>query len=234
MEQNFEWQSGMLLAYRGTFAVLSAVNGNKLELRLADGASRSVRPKDVEFLHEGPIVKVDFTPHFPEPDEALIAELLDEDIVSINELAELVYEKNIPETVMAAYRFAHDSILLEYRDRDHIGRASKDLVARRREIIENAEQKRRSFVEFAEQLRAGVVPESEFSRLAEIELVASGKSRKSKLLEELNISPTPVNALRLLSRISGYHSPANPGNLAMEDTTLPLPPIPQESQLSSQ
>ena len=231
MEQNFEWQSGMLLAYRGTFAVLSAVNGNKLELRLADGASRSVRPKDVEFLHEGPIVKVDFTPHFPEPDEALIAELLDEDIVSINELAELVYEKNIPETVMAAYRFAHGSILLEYRDRDHIGRASKDLVARRREIIENAEQKRRSFVEFAEQLRAGVVPESEFSRLAEIELVASGKSRKSKLLEELNISPTPVNALRLLSRISGYHSPANPGNLAMEDTTLPLPPIPQERRL---
>ena len=68
----------MLLAYRGTFAVLSAVNGNKLELRLADGASRSVRPKDVEFLHEGPIVKVDFTPHFPEPDEALIAGLLDE------------------------------------------------------------------------------------------------------------------------------------------------------------
>ena len=47
--------TGALVLYHGKFAAVTAINKEKIEIRVEGGASKSVRPKDVEFLHRGPV-----------------------------------------------------------------------------------------------------------------------------------------------------------------------------------
>ena len=46
---------GSLVIYKTRCAAVAARTGDKLELRLPGGDSRNVRPKDVIFLHRGPV-----------------------------------------------------------------------------------------------------------------------------------------------------------------------------------
>ena len=51
----FSLNSGALVLYHGKFAAVTAINKEKIEIRIEGGAAKSVRPKDVEFLHRGPV-----------------------------------------------------------------------------------------------------------------------------------------------------------------------------------
>ena len=44
--------TGALVLYHGKFAAVTAINKEKIEIRVEGGASKSVRPKDVEFLFD--------------------------------------------------------------------------------------------------------------------------------------------------------------------------------------
>lgn len=72
----FSLNSGALVLYHGKFAAVTAINKEKIEIRIEGGAAKSVRPKDVEFLHRGP-VSVLPPKLLPEPDCAELLELME-------------------------------------------------------------------------------------------------------------------------------------------------------------
>ena len=49
-----KYNAGALVVYHGKSAQVSAVSADKIEIRIEGGASKSVRAKDIEFLHPGP------------------------------------------------------------------------------------------------------------------------------------------------------------------------------------
>ena len=80
---------GALVIYHGrAAAVLSAADG-KIEIRIEGGAEKSVRAKDIEFLHPGPAGSLPPT-ELPVSDRAETAELLSGECVPFGEFAELL------------------------------------------------------------------------------------------------------------------------------------------------
>ena len=71
-----KYNAGALVVYHGKSAQVSAVSADKIEIRIEGGASKSVRAKDIEFLHPGPVSSL--PPRaLPEPDCCEIMELME-------------------------------------------------------------------------------------------------------------------------------------------------------------
>ncbi|MBQ6597721.1 MAG: hypothetical protein IJH79_09235, partial [Lentisphaeria bacterium] len=49
-----QFRIGALLAYHGKSALVRDADGEKIQIQIAGGGAKSVRPKDVEFIHPGP------------------------------------------------------------------------------------------------------------------------------------------------------------------------------------
>ena len=99
----FSLNSGALVLYHGKFAAVTAINKEKIEIRIEGGAAKSVRPKDVEFLHRGP-VSVLPPKLLPEPDCAELLELMEGETLPFREFLLLAYSADTPEA--AAFSFA--------------------------------------------------------------------------------------------------------------------------------
>lgn len=46
--------TGALALYHGKAAVITAINKDKIDIRIEGGSAKSVRPKDIEVIHPGP------------------------------------------------------------------------------------------------------------------------------------------------------------------------------------
>ena len=69
--------TGNLVIYKGKAAVITAVSKDKIDVRTQEGKSASVRMKDLELLHSGQVVSLNF-PEPPQVDWAELTELADE------------------------------------------------------------------------------------------------------------------------------------------------------------
>ena len=84
-----KYNAGALVVYHGKSAQVSAVSADKIEIRIEGGASKSVRAKDIEFLHPGPVSSL--PPRaLPEPDCCEIMELMAWETLPFSEFAELL------------------------------------------------------------------------------------------------------------------------------------------------
>ena len=81
---------GALVVYKNKAAAVTAVTKEKIEIRCAGAESRSVREKDVEPIHPGPVSVPEFTP-LPEPDWAEVTELAEDALLSFSDFTELAY-----------------------------------------------------------------------------------------------------------------------------------------------
>ena len=81
-----KYNAGALVVYHGKSAQVSAVSADKIEIRIEGGASKSVRAKDIEFLHPGPVSSL--PPRaLPEPDCCEIMELMEGETFPFSEFA---------------------------------------------------------------------------------------------------------------------------------------------------
>ena len=70
---------GNLVIYKEKAALIAAVGKDKIDIRTCEGDSRSVRLKDIEILHPGPVSALNFPPA-PQVDWQELGELADENV----------------------------------------------------------------------------------------------------------------------------------------------------------
>ncbi|MCX7740892.1 MAG: RNB domain-containing ribonuclease [Meiothermus sp.] len=218
--------SQALVVYKGKPA-LAEEEGERLELTLVTGERLRVRPKDVLFLHPGP-ASLDL--RAPEGEEEAAWELLAGQMVSLQELAELVYGAYTPEAAWGAYLLAQKGERFVLEGERVRARTAEELEAWRR-AKEEKEARERAFREGVARLKAGSpAPEDRFL-LAEVEAFALGRRKESPVLRALGLPETPEAAHGLLLRL-GLWRRENPHprrlGLPLEAPSLSLPPLPEE------
>ena len=84
--------AGALVIYRTKPALITALDGDKIEIKTASGDSKRVRLKDIEFVHPGNGSITQFPlPMPPEPDLNEAVELMDGETLSFADFTELLF-----------------------------------------------------------------------------------------------------------------------------------------------
>ncbi len=225
-------QSGSLVLYKIRPALVESV-GEKYEIRFQDGKTKRVRRKDIRLLHPGPVKDLESALAGPAGDPQEAWELLQGEVVSLAELAELVYGGYTPASAWAAWRLLQEDLWFEgsvnaVRSRD------AETVARLREERERKAREAEEQAAFMERLKKGRLADEDRRRLGEVERLALGRGDRSRILSSLDLPQTPEAAHALLLRCGYWPEeydpwPARQG-VALASPDLPLPPLPDEAR----
>ncbi|OQX29807.1 MAG: hypothetical protein B0D92_01780 [Spirochaeta sp. LUC14_002_19_P3] len=173
--------------------------GEKLEILLPNGNTRSVREKDIVFLHPGPLATFpDLESNAPEgqPEEAW--ELLQGESPELKELAELVYGEYSPSTAWLAFKLLNRSPWFRGTP-DAIEVVDAEKVAeylRAEQEKQNAEHKWQDFIERFR--HKDIHPEEDEIFLRDLEIHALSRSKGSRILKTLGKTQSPENAHRVM------------------------------------
>jgi exoribonuclease-2 len=218
-----------LVIYKGKPA-LAEEKGDRLELTLEGGEKLKVRPKDVLFLHPGPS-RLEL--RVPEGEEEAAWELLEGQKVSLKELAELAFGAYTPEAAYGAYLLAQkgERFVLEGGE---VRARTREELASWEEMKRRKEERERAFGEAVERIRQGRPSLEDRPLLAEVEALAYGERKESRLLKALGLPETPEAAHGLLLRL-GLWRRENPHprrlGLPLAPPDLPVPPLPEEERV---
>ena len=146
--------------------------GDKLEIRLEDGKSLKVRPKDVSLLHPGPLRSL--AELKPQTGEIATAwELLAGETTTLPELADLIYEVYTPATAWATWELIDEGLYFRGTPEAVEVREAEAVEAERTARAAKAAEKE-AWAAFIERVgRREVRPEDE-RYLTEVEQLALG------------------------------------------------------------
>jgi exoribonuclease-2 len=218
-----------LVIYKGKPA-LAEEKGDRLELTLEGGEKLKVRLKDVLFLHPGPS-RLEL--RVPEGEEEAAWELLEGQKVSLKELAELAFGAYTPEAAYGAYLLAQkgERFVLEGGE---VRARTREELASLEEMKRRKEERERAFGEAVGRIRQGRPSLEDRPLLAEVEALAYGERKESRLLKALGLPETPEAAHGLLLRL-GLWRRENPHprrlGLPLAPPDLPVPPLPEEERV---
>ncbi|MDR2343913.1 MAG: RNB domain-containing ribonuclease [Spirochaetaceae bacterium] len=230
-----------LCLYKQKPAIVTAID-DKITVSLADGRDVRVRVKDIEILHEGPIVSLAGLEDVkPDLNVRELWELcLDEygaadKKLSLRDMAELAYGEFTPASAWAVYGLLSGGVYFDGSISAISPRPAADVAAAEQKKNEKQlDSTRRSA--YVERLRSGRVDfEEDAQYIQDIAALALGKTERSRSLREAGIKETPCAAHRLLLE-AGYWKPSfNPHpyrygvNLVSADA--PVPPPPEKERL---
>ena len=227
-----ELKADSLVLYKGRPARVVAP-GEKVEIALADGASKRVRPKDVALLHPGPVADLNGLEAAPADLEEAWAVLEGEE-ASLADLAELAFGEFNPATAWSAWQLVADGLYFEGDTGSVRGRPG-EAVAADREQRESKAAEAAAWSEFMERVRAGRMASGDEKRLAEVERVALGRSSHSRILRELDRQESPEAAHRLLLKVGYWQETVNPHPPRMDAPAAapeaPTPELPEEDRV---
>jgi exoribonuclease-2 len=223
-------KSSLVLYKRRPARVLSVAD--KLEIELEDGKTQRVRPKDVTLLHPGPLDSLaQLTVHDGEVEDAW--EILAGGSTELPELAELVFGTNTPSTSWAAWQLVDEGLYFHGTPAAIQVRSAEDL-GQVRSAREAKVAEAEAWSAFMKRLQDGKPLGEDDKRLNEVEAMALGRSRGSRILRELGRQETPEAAHALLLRLRRWGDGDNPHprrlNLASTPPALELPPLPDEDR----
>ena len=246
-----------LVVYKNHPALVSGVEGEKINISVFRGETARVREKDIEFLHPGPCTFRDLEENAPAGSEQDAWELLleaDDSGASLKELAELIYGTYSPRTVWAAYELLREDLYFTGNIASIRPRSRKTVEEdiRRRGEKQKEGEERAAFLEKIKKLpplRGGVsllldgeaavslgkLSSGDFRFLHDVEALARGRSDKSRTLKELGWPETPEDAHRLLLASGAWTVWENPHperhGLNRESASIEPPPPPDEERL---
>ena len=211
-----------LVLYKQTPALVSSA-GDKLDILLPGGTTRSVREKDVFPLHPGPV------PRFPEleegapegqPEEAW--ELLQGETPSLQELAELVYGEYTPSSSWLAFKLLNRSPWFRGTP-DAVEVVDAETVAVRIKADQLKADAEQRWEDFLRRFRQGDIDrEADELYLRDLEMYALGRSKGSRILKAIGKIQSPENAHRVMMA-KGVKDPEwNPHPLRL-DVPLDIP-----------
>ncbi len=216
--------TGAFVVFHGKSAEITAVNGEKIQIRIEGGATKSVRPKDVEFLHAGPVGSLP-PPELPAPDFAEIAELLANETVSFADFTQLAYGKNDAAAAYAAYRILQEKLYFSGSVESGVTALPKAEIDARLAALKEKENQRQEREAFLERIRKRAVETADHPKLREIEAVALGDAPGSRLMRDLEIEATPEKAHRLLLELGVWDILRDPwpSRLGAETKNVEIP-----------
>jgi exoribonuclease-2 len=207
--------------------------GAKLEIELEGGATKKVRPKDVVCLHPGPIQHL--SELRPQEGEVEIAcEVLAGEVVSLADLADLVYGANTPATAWAAWELVVDGLYF-HGTPEEVAARSPEEVAQELEAREAKASERNAWSAFLDRVRAGRTAAEDQAYLQDVEALALRRRRTSHVLRELGRGETPETAHAFLLELGYWDRNVNPYPLRLEldlrTPDLTLPELPEETRV---
>jgi exoribonuclease-2 len=195
-------RSGSLVLYKRDAALVTSIGRKKLTIALPDGRTLSVRPKDVDLLHPGPLDGLGQLG--PQDGEMMTAwELLSGRTTTLPDLTELAYGDYTPATAWAAWQWVSDGLYFEGTPEEILVRTA-DKVAQETADREAHAAEQRAWKAFLRRARAGEFARQEDERyVTDVERLALGQTDRSRVLNELGSAETPQNAHALLLQV-GY------------------------------
>lgn len=223
--------TGALAIYRNKSAAVAGIRDDKIEIRIEGGDSKSVRLKDIEVLHPGPVSTLP-PPEKPLPECAELAELMGGETLPFGEFAELAYSDRSVSSYWSAWKLLEAGIYFEGSPASGVRARPAEAVAATLAALREKSEKEERRAALVERIRSGALLPEDRSAMREIEQVALGRSESSRLLRELGIEATPVKAHQLLLRLGVWNLSVDPWpERAGVELTVPgfeLGPLPDE------
>ncbi|MCK5810001.1 MAG: RNB domain-containing ribonuclease, partial [Cocleimonas sp.] len=222
-----EITKGALVYYKSKAAVVTKV-ADKFDI-LFFKTTKRVRDKDIKLLHPGPIKDVDHlelaTPKtLDNLDETL--ELLEEETVSLAELAEFLYGDYTPQSAWSSWMLVVDGLYFE-GDTDAIQTRSIDIIVAEKQEREAAKAKKEAWEGLLARIKKGQIEPQDHTHLVEVEQLACSERENSRILKTLKISETKEDAHKLLLRLNYWPQAYNPWprrfNVDMSKPELDIP-----------
>ena len=224
---------GALLVYHGKCALLQSAGKDKIEIRIEGGSVKSVRPKDVEFIHPGPC------PGFPQVQSAPsgldeIRALIGDETLSFQDFCELLYSGFTPQNAWNGYLLLKTGLYFT-------GSAEEGVRVRPQAEIEAdlqaAREKDRIKAEYQsllDRIRNGCVKPEDRNAMHGVEEFARGRSQSCRLLKDLGIEQLPEKAQSLLVRLGIWRDVENPIperlGIDLKPPEFPIPGVPEEER----
>ncbi|MFA7231619.1 MAG: hypothetical protein WC071_10150, partial [Victivallaceae bacterium] len=226
--------TGALVIYRQKPAKVNSISDGKIEISLPDGEKKSVRIKDITVLHGGPVARLPETP-LPVSDLMEIVVMLEDESVSLEDLAGLIYGEFSPESAWSVWLLLEDGTYFAGNIADGIkARPEAEITA----ALETATAKENSRIqreELIERIRSGKLLPEDRHHLRDVENLALGKTAASGIMRQLSMEQTPDKAHRLLLRLGIWDCWKNPfpsrAGVVMENPDLPVPEMAEEERL---
>ena len=227
------YNPGALVLYHAKSATVTAVNKEKIEIRIEGGDTKSVRPKDIEFLHPGPVRSLP-PAALPAPDAQELSALMEGETLPFGDFAELAYGTRSPEAYYSAWMLLQEGIYFTGSIETGVTARSQEEIAESLAALREKEARQLRRAELLERIRGGALLPEDLPAMREIEQVALGETASSRLLRELGIEAVPPKAHELLLKLGVWDLfvdpwPARMGvNLETPEIELgALPPEPR-------
>ncbi len=224
MSESFK--TGTLALYHSKLAIVRSLNGDKLEISIEGGGSKNVRTKDLEFVHSGPVNSFPDAV-LPEPDLQEIAELMENETLSFDAFAELLYGEYSPAAAYSALLLLKDDLYFAGSITEGIHLKPAEEIRRKQEKLREKELEKQRYAERLERIRTRNLLPEDRPFMAEIEQVANGRNSASKLMKDLGIEAVPEKAHALLLSLGIWTYRNNPFP-ARADIPLESPLFPEE------
>jgi exoribonuclease-2 len=205
-----EITKGALVYYKSKAAVVTKV-ADKFDI-LFFKTTKRVRNKDIKLLHPGPVKDIDdLDLEIPESLDSLneTLELLQGETVSLAELAEFLYGDYTPQSAWSSWMLLLDGLYFE-GDIEAIQPRPTDIIAKEKQERESKKAKKEAWDSLLERIKKGQIKAEDHTCLVEVEQLACGERKNSRILKTLKISETMEDAHKLLLRLNYWQPEYNP------------------------
>jgi len=221
-----------LVLYKNQPSRITRVGPKKIEIRTADGQSLSVRFKDVQLLHPGPVESLKGLGQAT-GELGTAWELLAGEVTHIADLAELAFGEYTPTTAWTVWQATADGLYFSGQP-EEIRAHTAEEVANEQAARQAKEAAAKAWTEFVDRLAAGTFYPDDNAYLEDVAAFALGQRKGSHVLDVLGRTATQENAHALLLDIGYWDVTKNPyplrAGVATVDSGLTISPLPEEER----
>ncbi len=222
-------KKGALVYYKSKAAIVEAVS-DKIDI-LFFKTTKRVRDKDIKLIHPGPlndvaVLDMDVPETLNTLDETL--ELLEDEPVSLSDLAELLYGEFTPQSAWSSWMLVVDGLYFSLdTETDLIEVRPQDLITADQEKRKADSDKKEAWNTLLERIKDNKIKKDDYTHLVEIEQLACGEREGSRIMKALSLQETKEVAHGLLIKLGYWDEEYNPWprrfGLTLHDPELMIP-----------
>lgn len=218
--------------YKNAPAVVEHVDA-KISIQLVSGKKVSVRPKDIQWLHAGPLGAFEELDVVADVDLEGTWELLLGESVELSELAELMCGECTPASVWRAWGVLDEEVWFTGSIDAVVARPKADVDAilnKRRE--KEAEAVR--WLDYLQRVKGNDFLPEDLGHLSDVQRLAYRKASMNRTLKALGIEVVPERAHRMLLQMGLWDDTVNPYparfDCATSQPVMEVPALPVEQR----
>ena len=224
---------GALLAYHGKCALVQAPDQDKITIRTEGGTVKSVRAKDVEYIHPGPCSQCP-PGRMETPDLEEVLELAAGEKISFRDFCELLYSDFTPQSAWNGYLLLKDGLYFTGSPETGVQARPQAEIEAALKTVQEKKRIREEYLALLERIRKHALDPNDRPAVGEIESFARGHSQSCRILKDLEIELLPEKAQALLVKLGVWSDTENPipDRLGIQPTPpdFPLPELPEEKR----